>query len=234
MESLLIFAKPPVMGKVKTRLAAERGEKEALILYTAFLQDTASLCAGWRTSSAGADPNRRLVLCVADQIEDPLMVDLARVGGARLMLQTDGDLGERLTNAFQQEFDRGARAVCAVGGDSPTLPGYLLDQAFRCLFWERVVIGPTFDGGYWLVGAQRPAPDIFSQIPWSTPAVTMRTLAKLQKQNVTGALLPFWYDVDSAFDLEKLAWHLKATRQKDPQVGTATWKALSQIGIVRE
>ncbi len=222
------------MGKVKTRLAAERGDKDAVILYSAFLQDTAAICAAWQSQKFGVDPNRRLVLCVADQIEDPLMVDVARKGGARIILQSEGDLGERLTAAFQDEFDRGARSVCAVGGDSPTLPSHLIEHAFRALQWERVVIGPTFDGGYWLVGAQRPAPEIFSQIPWSTAAVTLRTLAKLRKQNVDGALLPFWYDIDSASDLERLAWHLTACRSREPSVGAATWKALKTIGIIRE
>lgn len=234
MESLLIFAKPPVLGKVKTRLAQERGNVEAVILYSAFMKDTARICQMWRRNKNGSDPNRRLVLCVADQIEDPFLTELARIGGAKLMRQAEGDLGDRLAAAFDQEFSRGARAVCAVGGDSPTMPSHLIELAFRALLWERVVMGPTFDGGYWLIGANRPAPDIFSNIPWSTPAVTMRTLSKLRQQSIEANLLPFWYDIDSAVDLEKLAWHLRAIRERDPSIGTATWNALQRIGIIRE
>ena len=234
MESLLIFAKPPVLGKVKTRLAQERGHHDAVVLYAAFLKDTLRLCQSWRRNKNGSDPNRRLVFCVADQIEDPFITEMARLGGAKLLRQAEGDLGERLANAFEHEFSRGARAVCAVGGDSPTMPVHLLEQAFRALLWERVVMGPTFDGGYWLIGAKRPAPEMFSNIPWSTPAVTMKTLSKLRQQKVESNLLPFWYDVDSAVDLEKLAWHLRAIRESDEDIGQATWGALQRIGIIRE
>ena len=84
------------------------------------------------------------------------------------------------------------------------------------------------------VGAQRPAPDLFDDIPWSTPAVLSRTLSVLKKQDVDGYLLPFWYDLDEAADLERLVWHLKSIRATRPEFGRATWKALVRIGLVRE
>lgn len=234
MESLLVFAKAPVPGKVKTRLAAERGVEAATVLASAFLDDTAALVARWRAERVAVDPNRNLVFVCSPDAEDPVLLRAAKRAGARTAVQVPGDLGARLRAAFDAEFKRGARSVCAIGMDSPTLPLHLVDHAFRALEWERVVLGPTFDGGYWLVGAQRPAPDLFTDIPWSTHAVLAKTLAHLRRQDVEPALLPFWYDVDEAADLERLVWHVRALRERDPSAAASTWRALARIGLVRE
>jgi uncharacterized protein len=234
MESLVLFARAPVLGRVKTRLSKERGEREAILLYTAFLRDVATVCANWRDEDVAVDPNRRLVLYVEPHGEDPLLAEIARLAGARVVPQVGEDLGAKLRHIFDAEFARGARSVCAVGSDSPTLPRHLIDHAFRSLAWERVALGPSFDGGYWLVGAQRPAPEIFSDIPWSTPSVLNRTVAQLRGQGVRPYLLPFWYDVDEPSDLEPLVWHLRTLRERDASVGAATWEALVRIGLVRE
>ncbi len=243
METLILFTKAPLAGKTKTRLAKERGDDAALRLATAFLSDTAALCGRWRAAKSAVDANRRLVFYVDPLIEDPILVDLAWKAGARLEEQRGKDLGERLRHAFDAELARGSRAVCAIGSDSPTLPLHLLDHAFRALLWERVIIGPTFDGGYWLVGAQRPAPNLFDNIPWSTAAVVARTTSLLRTQGLAAHLLPFWYDVDEASDLERLVWHLKALRADlgshgdsiqgpDGPVAPATFQALVDIGLV--
>lgn len=232
MESLVLFAKAPVLGKVKTRLAKERGEEAALRLYTAFLLDVTDTCARWRKQTVAADPNRRLILYATPDCEDPILAECARRSGARCVIQPEGDLGVRLKEIFDQEFSRGARAVCAIGSDSPTLPLHLVEHAFRALQWERVVIGPGFDGGYWTIGAQRPAPDLFADIPWSTDTVVERTLERLSREGVVGHLLPFWYDVDEADDLRTLVWHLKAVRQRQPEACPHTWQALIELGLV--
>jgi rSAM/selenodomain-associated transferase 1 len=234
MESLLVFVKAPVAGRVKTRLAAERGIEAATLLASAFLDDTAALVARWRAERTGVDPNRNLVFVCAPDAEDPVLARAAKIAGGRTSVQVAGDLGARLRAAFDAEFRRGARAVCAIGMDSPTLPLHLIDHAFRALEWERVVLGPTFDGGYWLVGAQRPAPDLFTDIPWSTHAVLARTLQQLKRQSVEPALLPFWYDVDEAADLERLVWHVRALRERDPTLAPSTWNALVRIGLIRQ
>lgn len=232
MESLVLFAKAPVLGRVKTRLAKARGAREATILYTAFLRDTVTACGGWVTQRIAADPNRRLVLYVEPDENDPILAEAARLCGARFVTQPPGDLGEKLRFIFDAEFTRGARAVCAIGSDSPTLPAHLLDHAFRALAFERVVIGPSFDGGYWLIGAQRPAPDLFHLIPWSTADVVSSTVTTLAAQGVHPYLLPFWYDVDDDADLGRLRWHLRALRGRDPVAGEATWQALDQLGLL--
>lgn len=233
METLVVFAKAPVAGTVKTRLAKERGVDDALALYAGFLMDTADTCGRWRGEQVAVDQNRRLVVYAAPDADDPVLAEVARRAGARVEVQVEGDLGTRLKAAFDAEFQRGARAVCAIGADSPTLPLGMIDEAFRALLWERVVLGPTFDGGYWLVGSQRPAPDLWSDIPWSTPSVLVRTLGQLRAQDVEGHLLPFWYDVDEAADLERLVWHVRTLREKVPTACEHTWRALLRTGLVR-
>ena len=234
-----MFAKAPLAGKTKTRLAKERGDDAALRLAMGFLTDTAALCGRWRARSGdqrgAVDVNRRLVFYVDPLLEDPILADLAWKAGARLELQQGKDLGERLRHAFDAELARGARAVCCIGSDSPTLPLHLLDHAFRALLWERVTLGPTFDGGYWLVGSQRPAPALFDDIPWSTSAVTARTASLLAGQGIAPHLLPFWYDVDDAADLERLLWHVQALRASPgaESVAPATLQALVDVGLLQ-
>lgn len=233
METLVLFAKAPLAGTTKTRLARERGTSDALILAAGFLFDIADICARWRAEKVAVDQNRRVTLYASPGVDDPVLAEAARRAGARLEVQQGDDLGERLRHAFDAEFERGARAVCAIGADSPTLPLHLLHEAFRALVWERVVLGPTFDGGYWLVGSQRPAPDLFTGVPWSTPAVLAHTLGKLEQAGVAPQLLPFWYDIDEATDLERLVWHARALRTKHPDAVPATWSALAKIGLLQ-
>lgn len=234
METLILFAKAPLAGTTKTRLARERGDRDALLLTAGFLFDIADTCARWRGEKVAVDQNRRVALYASPGVDDPVLAEAARRAGARLEMQQGEDLGARLRHAFDAEFERGARAVCAIGADSPTLPLHLLDEGFRALVWERVVLGPTFDGGYWLVGSQRPAPDLFSGVPWSTQAVLAHTFGKLKQSGIDAQLLPFWYDVDEAADLERLVWHARAVRTKQPGAVPATWRALSTIGLVNE
>lgn len=242
METLIVMTKNPLLRRTKTRLAKERGDDAAVLLAASFLVDTAYTCARWRKESAATDQNRRLVFYVDPDVRDPLIVDLAFRAGARLEVQQGADLGERLRHAFDAEFARGARSVCVVGSDSPTLPEHLLDHAFRALLWERVVVGPTFDGGYWLLGATRPAPELFAGVPWSTADVIHATLRLLAGQGVSPHVLPFWYDVDESSDVDRLAWHLDAQRaaaavHADGSVvphrlpAEATWQALTRLGL---
>lgn len=232
METLILFARAPVAGQSKTRLAQGHGEHTAALLAAGFLLDTALLCGRWRSERVAVDQNRRVAVYATPDIEDPTVVEAARIAGARLERQEGSDLGERLRRAFDAEFARGARAVAVIGADAPTLPLQLLDEAFRALLWERVALGPSFDGGYWLVGAQRPAPDLFTDVPWSTTQVMAATLTALRAHGVDPAILPFWYDVDEPSDVDRLVWHVRAVRRRHPEGLAATWRALAAAGLV--
>ncbi len=234
METLILFLTPPAAGKSQLRLAKQRSVADAVRLGSGFLEDTARLCARWRTERTGADQNRKVVFCVDGAVDDPLVKDLAALAGARIERQQAGPLGERLHHAFSIELDKGARAVCAIGSDTPTLPPWLLDHAFRALLWQRVVLGPTFNGGVWVLGVQRPAPDVFSSTPWSTPALLAVMSERLRAQGIEPHVLPFWYDIDVASDLERLVWHARALRAHDATAVDGTWRALTDTGLVVE
>ena len=231
MESLLVFAKSPEHQKVKTRLAKSIGFERATELYCAFMLDVADLADAWRTQKQGSDPNRRVVLCTTPDTDDVLIGEIARRCGARIVAQSAGDLGERLRHAFDAEYARGARSVCAIGTDSPSLPLYLIDEAFRALLFEDVVIGPTFDGGYWLIGAQRPGRHLFDDIEWSTSRVTSQTLSNLRAKDVDAHLLNFWYDVDEAADLVRLKWHIESIHKRHQSACKNTLALLQRLDL---
>ena len=111
---------------------------------------------------------------------------------------------------FSDAFAMGASCVLLIGSDSPTLPVSYVRQAFELLRRHPVVLGPTEDGGYYLVGAAARCPQLFDDISWSTSEVWRQTTNKLHKLNITFATLPTWYDVDDVVDLRRLARELRA------------------------
>lgn len=191
MSTLIVFARAPVLGEVKTRLARAVGEEAALALYTAFLDDTCAL-----TQGLGA----RRVLAVAGDAADAHLERLAKSQRLALETQGEGDLGARMQRAIARHLPRGP--VVLIGSDAPTLPRAYLHQALDALMEHDVVIGPSDDGGYYLVGARVEVPELFAGIPWSTPEVLPATLARLGGRS--HARLPACYDVDTVDDLARL------------------------------
>jgi rSAM/selenodomain-associated transferase 1 len=193
---LAIVAKAPRAGDVKTRLCPPLSHVEAAALSAAFLGDTVDLvrrCPGAR----GA-----FVYTPADR--EPYFAGLApeflRVA------QQGPDLGARMQHAFTALFAIGAPAVIALGADIPTLPIATLAEAVRRLADDQVdvVLGPSDDGGYYLIGLRRSQPALFEDIAWSTSAVCEQTLAAASAAGLAVSLLPAWFDVDTAADLERL------------------------------
>ncbi len=208
--SLAIFAKEPVPGRVKTRLASVISPAAAAEIARAFLLD-------------GLDrfeqlPVRRVV--VFDPPEAVAYFQSLAAGRYELQPQSSGDLGARLQNLFEQEFAGGAVAIVAIGIDSPTLPTSLVMQAFEELTRADVVLGPATDGGYYLLGCSRWLPEIFAEISWSTADVFRQTVDRVQAGHARLALLPPWYDVDTVDDWRFLQAHITAMRLAgiDPQL----------------
>lgn len=217
MNSLVVFARTPELGRVKTRLAASLGEEAALSLYRAFLDDTCAL--------ARAAAERR-ILQVAGAIDHPELERLARAHEMELVPQSEGDLGARMARAIASELERAER-VCVIGSDAPTLPPEDLTLAFARLDACEVALGPSTDGGYWLIGTRRPEPALFSQMEWGTPKVLPETLRRLAGRKV--ALLPFHYDLDEADDLALACAHL---RHLPESIAPATRRALAALGLL--
>ena len=204
-ESLILFAKPPLSGRVKTRLARSLGHEDAARLYACFLRDAADAAR----ALSDERPNVSLVCEWAlERGESPHEFPLANwlPGGFLHRVQTGTDIGARMAAALGRCLASGKRAVL-IGTDFPDLPHQILLDAFDKL--ERVdeptvALGPAADGGYYLVGMNRFVPDIFTGIPWSTNEVLPRTMEKADALGVRTALLPEWRDVDDADDLEAL------------------------------
>jgi len=124
--------------------------------------------------------------------------------GVKLIDQVGDDLGGRMTQAFDVLFSRGYHRVVIVGTDVPTLPLDYFKQALAQLETHDLVLGPALDGGYYLIGLRKPAPDLFADIPWSTDRVLTLTQEKAHGLRLTTATIPPWRDVDTIEDLAAL------------------------------
>jgi uncharacterized protein len=201
-----VFAKQPIAGQVKTRLATLRSPAWAGRVAAAFLEDTLDRLAT-------IAPRRIIVYAPADSTGF-----FASVAGERyeLAAQASGDLGQRLESFFQYAMAAGAEQVVVVGTDSPTLPVEFVHRAFASLDRADVVLGPACDGGYYLLGGARSLPPLFAGVPWSTADVLRETVRR-----ITGPLelLPPWYDVDTPADWSLLCGHVLAMRRSGVDPG---------------
>jgi rSAM/selenodomain-associated transferase 1 len=210
-----LFARHPLSGKVKTRLAAATSPEWAAQVAAAFLADLLD----------------RLALCDARRIlaftpDDARPYFAAANQHFELVPQGDGDLGRRLQRFVEAQLAAGAEAVVVVGADSPTLPVAFIEQAFDRLDNSDVVLGPATDGGYYLLGCARRVPPIFDNIHWGDSAVLAETIARLAGASCPLALLPPWYDVDTIDDWRMLCGHVAALRRARIDPGVPRTEAL--------
>ena len=201
---LQIFAKNPMPGHVKTRLANAIGTKEAAALYTRFVEMTLATAVAAR--AAGIVDH--VELWCAPDIDAPAFAAWSERFGVALKAQSGKDLGARMRSALGTVIDRGSRAIL-IGTDCPALDVQYLAQAVAALDVHDAVFGPVEDGGYVLVGLARRV-EVFSGIPWSTPDTMAATRAQLISQGSTWQELPLLWDVDEPTDL--LRWEALAAR----------------------
>lgn len=192
---LIIFAKEPAPGLVKTRLCPPLSPEAAARLYRQFLEDVLEEMA--------QVPHVSLALAYTPDTARPFFHDLAPPG-THLFAQAGEDLGERLQQAFAWGFAQGAAAVLIRNSDSPDLPGSLVLAAREILERDRapVVLGPCPDGGYYLVGLKTPRPRLFAGIKWSSPTVLADTQTLAEALGLPVHLLPAWLDIDTPTDLQ--------------------------------
>lgn len=193
---LIVFARQPLPGKVKTRLMREVGVRAATELYAAMLEDVLE-------RSARLPDTRVLVFWAMEH--EPLP---QRPGFPRLEMfrQCDGDLGERMDRALETAFGSGISTCCVIGSDSPDLPLSYLSRAFQALEQDRtdVVFGPAEDGGYYLVGMRRPWRRLFEDVAWGGAGVLKTSCQRASELSLRTFLLPPWYDLDTLNDLRRL------------------------------
>jgi uncharacterized protein len=187
-QALIIFIKNAVLGKVKTRLAASIGDVAALEVYKGLLDHT-------RIVTLAIDAAR--LLFYADKVERH---DLWPEKKYSKSLQSGGDLGERMSNAFRQATEYDKKII--IGSDCPGITAELIEMAFTALDFHDVVIGPAADGGYYLLGMNNLIPELFEHIPWSTDQVLSETFKILQQKRLLYKLLPPLRDVDTLDDWE--------------------------------
>jgi len=193
---LLIFAREPVPGRVKTRLARIIGDEGAAELYRAMLDDVIGM-------ACGLEGIRPLLFWAADQGRLPAYSTAER---CESYLQQGANLGERMAQAFSVAFAAGIRSCCIIGTDAPDLPPAFIRQAFDLLEHDGAdtVFGPAHDGGYYLLGLRELYRGLFNDIAWSTPTVLSASLDRAKALGLRTRLLPLWYDIDTFDDLERL------------------------------
>ena len=198
---LLVFARPPVLGRVKTRLAATLGPEAALAIYRRLLAITQQAVA------AAAVP---ATVWLAEAPPAGVLADTGTAAAGALpewpglpwRIQAPAlDLGERMAAAFAAAFAEGATRVAVIGTDCPGLTAEILTQALAGLAAYDVVLGPAADGGYYLLALRQPCLALFQNIAWSSATVLADTLALAAGLGLSVALLPTLHDVDTAEDL---------------------------------
>ena len=220
----VLFAKQPAPGAVKTRLQSHLSAAEAAHLYEAMLLDCAT--ALQETQAAA-----KVVAFTPAHAEEALRALLAPIGTFEYVPQIEADLGQRLEGLMQWAFARGAERVVLVGSDSPSLPAAYIDEGLVLLRDKEVVLGPSTDGGYYLVGRRKGESRIFQDVAWSTEMVLEQTLARLGTQTL--GLLPPWYDVDTPAEAGFLKVHLEALARAGNPQGQHSLAVLCDLALPR-
>jgi rSAM/selenodomain-associated transferase 1 len=190
---LIVFAKYPEPGLVKTRLAAEIGRDEAARVYRSCAERVIAAVA---PATAGYD----VELACSPPGDKARMVRWLGPG-MKISGQQGYDLGSRMHNAFVQGFAAGYERVIIIGTDCPALTRDNMEHAFRALHSADAVIGPAADGGYYLIGLTRPVSGLFIDVSWGTERVLSQTIKKCHDVSINAALLPELRDIDRVDDL---------------------------------
>ncbi|MEI7636979.1 MAG: TIGR04282 family arsenosugar biosynthesis glycosyltransferase [Syntrophus sp. (in: bacteria)] len=190
---LIMFVKYPEKGKVKSRLSQYLDEDMVVRLYHGFIEDLlARLSGGDYQFRIAYHPRKR-------------KNDFSKDFGTTFsyLSQTGADLGKKMHNAFKKSFSDGFHRVVIIGSDSPDLPQQIIKEAFHSLEERDAVIGPSYDGGYYLIGFCRESftPETFEGIEWGTDSVYKTTMHILAKAGVHVHVLPSWRDIDRPEDI---------------------------------
>ena len=218
---ILFFIKSPERGQVKRRLAASLGETVATELYSTFVIDALATLDTCRA---------RVVVCFYPPENETSIV--AWLGRHHSYLpQRGADLGQRMKNAFIDAFDRGFQQVIIVGSDIPDLPRAVIEDAFESLQTRDAVFGPSFDGGYYLIGFRRDTfqPQAFEGIVWGTETVLQATTSYLRTKGLSLHTLRPWNDIDTVADLKDLFQRNRETAFSASQTISYLWGVKSTL-----
>jgi uncharacterized protein len=226
--ALGIMTKVPRAGQVKTRLTPPLTPQEAARLNICFLRDISAAI-----SKAGNDT--RGIGCYTPAGSEEVYHDILPAS-FQLIAQRNGYFGERLVGAIEDLLGAGFSSVCLINSDSPTVAASVFGEAARLLSSpnEQVVLGPSDDGGYYLIGMKKLQPRLFERIDWSTDRVLAQTLERAGEIGLEVRFLPTCYDVDDRTTLHRLCDDLLGPNDsRDPEIAPATREFLGEI-VARE
>jgi uncharacterized protein len=208
---LVIMAKAPRPGSVKTRLIPSLSAEAVTAFYRCLLDDTLEL-------GRSLDDVEVAIMC-----PDPDVNELARLAGkdVRVVAQQGAGLAAGLTSVFAHFAEDSQRRTIAFNSDSPHLPRSVLEDAFETLAANDLVVGPTDDGGYYLVGAKASHPTLFASDGMSTNSALERLLSRARTLQLSAGFVEPFYDIDVADDLSRLAAELRLSPARAPR--TAQW-----------
>ena len=188
-KAIILFVRNPVLGEVKTRLAATVGKETALKIYEKLL---------WHTRTITKDLRCDKYVFYAGESNEQ---DIWKNDVYRKKIQQGTDLGERMNHAFNSLFALGYEQVMIIGSDCYELAQADLEEAFDLLGRTEILIGPAKDGGYYLLGMHAPTPELFLGITWSIPDVFSETIIRMKRLGRRYLLLPIRNDIDEEEDL---------------------------------
>ncbi|WP_144893082.1 TIGR04282 family arsenosugar biosynthesis glycosyltransferase [Flavobacterium tiangeerense] len=188
-KAIILFTKNPELGKVKTRLAKTIGNEKALYIYKKLLEHTQEIVTPVRADK---------FVFYSDSITKE---DQWNAGSFYKKVQHGDDLGTRMAKAFQEIFCLGYESVCIIGSDCYELTSDIIEKAFLALETNETVIGPTFDGGYYLLGMNQFHETVFKNKTWSTDSVYMDTITDFKNLNLSFSNLNKLLDIDEEKDL---------------------------------
>jgi rSAM/selenodomain-associated transferase 1 len=202
--ALAVMAKAPRPGKVKTRLSPPLTLDQSAAINICFLRDTTENIAAVVASAPAAG------IISYTPIGDEALFDNLLPANFALIPQRGDGFGERLLATAEDLLACGYSSVCLIDSDSPTVPAAAFEQAIAELArpGDRIVLGPSHDGGYYLIGLKRAHPEPFANITWSTATVFAETITAAKAASIETVILPLWYDVDDAQTLNILTAEL--------------------------
>jgi hypothetical protein len=219
---LIMFAKYPEKGKVKSRLSQYWQEDMVVCLYRAFVEDLLARLSG-------GDYGFRIAYYPRNRAKH-----FRREFGEAFsyLPQIGTGLGEKMHNAFKKSFSEGYQAVVIIGSDSPDLPPRIVNEAFAALEKGGAVLGPSYDGGYYLIGfgGESFTPEAFEGIAWGADSVGKTTIDILENARIRVHILPAWRDIDRPEDVVALI----NDSEKTGFAGSKTIACLRDYGFTKD
>ena len=217
--ALIVFAKAPIEGYVKTRLCPPLTTDEAASLHGSLVLDLLECCQ----SLKGCDR----ILAGSPTPDHPFFKALNTRFGMPIWEQVGEDLGARMAQAFQVALGSPYQAAVIIGTDIPGITAPLISTAFKSLQAHDIVIGPTKDGGYYLIGLRQPVPELFEHITWSTDTVFSMTQEKAKAMDLSLKILPTLRDLDTIEDLQ--AFIQESKNRKNHTFSNRTKNVLQEL-----